>query len=236
MSREITGLTGPETVARTAAYKIGLATLFGVTLTSVLALLLNTALAVPSFLLLSPGGLLATLLTKASGLGPPPLTLLAANSIFYASIAAVAIHLRFRPSPARLRIAVLALVAPSILLASLAFLPKFDPLWPRGMDDLTNKLNDFQVALPLQLSLEEARSRLKSRGIDVLESTQSRTEDIWSDGRNTITASAGDRVIFLRVPTEASEFPCGFDIYIILDFDPDGRMTQRHIDTLPICP
>src|SRR5229473_6022589 len=114
-------------------HKIAFALFCGAGFTSLLLLLLNlsSSAALSAFLstLLFPGGILANLVVRSGGFGPP-LLVLAANALIY-SVAAYAGVSAFGRGvqPEKIRLAAIRLALPVAILVGLACVPRFNPLW-----------------------------------------------------------------------------------------------------------
>jgi hypothetical protein len=128
-------------------------------------------------------------------------------------------------------------IAPVTVAAILACFPSMNPLWPHGMKELARQESDLQTAIPVGASLEQVRGVLNSRKVQFYESTQS------SDGivlqypnEATMTAQSGDTVLVSRFDTEAFEYPCGYDMQIVLVFGPTHNLKQRYIHRFRMCP
>jgi hypothetical protein len=189
-------------------YRLAIALLWGVGFTSLLCLLMNLSWFF-GFLLL-PGGLVAFavgfLMFRKAGL--QPLRRIAGWSVL-----------------------------PVAVLATLACIPSMNPLWPHGMTELARQESDLQTAIPVGMSFEQVRGVLNSRKIQFYESAEQ------SDGivlqypqERTMTAQSGDVVLVSRFDTEAFEFPCGYDMQIVLVFGHNGNLKERYIHRFRMCP
>ena len=199
--------------------------------------LISTVIVLPLSVFLMPGGILVGILSKREEFGSP-LGVLAANALFYsiATYTALAIFWR-NVNATTLRRATRRLVIPAVILFGLACVPKFNPLWPRGMEGLARQESDLQAALPIGMRLDQARDVLKARGIDFREWAESSDGILVEREGRRINASAGDRVVWARFQTEASVFPCGYDMEIYLVFSRrDDRLQQEYIHRFRICP
>jgi hypothetical protein len=128
-------------------------------------------------------------------------------------------------------------VLPVAVLATLACIPSMNPLWPHAMTELARQESDLQTAIPVGMSLKQVRGVLNSRKIQFYESTEQ------SDGivlqypqERTMTAQSGDVVLVSRFDTEAFEFPCGYDMQIVLVFGHNGNLKERYIHRFRMCP
>jgi hypothetical protein len=104
------------------------------------------------------------------------------------------------------------------------------------MAELARQESDLQKVIPLGMSLNEARSVLKLRGIQFTESAEPIGGLVLQNGPTTITAQSGDTVLVSRFQTEAFKFPCGYDMEIVLLFGSDGKVKERYIRRFPMCP
>jgi hypothetical protein len=187
-------------------------------------------------LLLLPGSIPATFLTKTTGLGAP-LAILAGNAFFYSLVAFAIVSGRFRNATRTFaRLTAVKLLVPTVVLLFLACVPALNPLWPRGLTELTNQEKDLQQALPPGLLLDQARSVLSSNGMHVNETQETTKRTILQRDNKGVTASPGDRVLSARLETKASEFPCGYVIEVVLLFGPDERLKEPYIHRLRLCP
>jgi hypothetical protein len=220
-------------------YRICVALLFGAAFTSLLVLLLNIAplfLSLVIFGLLSFGGVPMAVLSRSSEL-EPPLAMMALNALAYGTIAYIAVSTFWRSSnAATMRRVAVWLVLPAAFFVCLACVPAINPLWPRGMSELTKQESELQAALPLGVELSQCRAVLQSKGIQFREETESSAGVILERVDRTLTADAGDRVLSARFQTAASAFPCGYDMEIVLLFGRDDKLRQQYIHRLRLCP
>lgn len=223
-----------------AKYKIAIALLFGAGFTSLLLLLLKASSASAMSPLLSvlllPGGILADSVLKPKEFSPP-LVVLAANALVYSAVAYAGVLVFCRGVAAeKMRLATLRLRLPAAILVLLACIPMLNPLWPRGMKELTRQEKVLQDALPMGMGLEGARAVLRSKGIQFQEETETSQAVLLKRQDRSITGAVGDRVISARLETDASQFPCGYDIEIVLLFGPDQRLKDQYVHRLRLCP
>lgn len=217
-----------------AYYRITVALLCGAGLTSLAALL--TRVLFPVSLLLFPGSILAHFAVRSDDFGPP-LLVLPANALVYSAAAYARISLFCGDIAApKMRLAVLRLVLPVAVLVGLACIPGVDPLWPQGMTELAEQEKTLQDALPIGMSLEGARNVLNSKRIQFQEQDEKSRETVLERQDKTITATAGDRVISTRLETEASQFPCSYDLEVVLLFGSDHQIKDRYVHRLRLCP
>jgi hypothetical protein len=187
-------------------YRLTIAALWGIGFTSSLCLLMNLDWIIGLFLL--PGGLAAFAVTSL-------------------------VFRRARLEQLR-RIAGWS-IAPVAAVAVLACIPALNPLWPHGMSELAKQESDLQIAIPFGMSLDQVRDVLNSRKIQFHESTES-DGVVLQNPSETITAQSGDTVLVSRFQTDAFQFPCGYDIQIVLLFGHDRNLKQRYIHRFPMCP
>jgi hypothetical protein len=217
--------------------RIYVALLFGLGITALICLAVNIPFA-GFFLagLLAPGGMFAVIFPVLVKWDSVPL-LLAANVLFYSTVAYGLILLRFLHVPvARLKSVSIQLVLPVMVLCCLACIPRLNPLLPVGMAELSKKELDLQSALPINSNIRDARAVLSSRGIVFVESVELSEQVVFQRGSEKITTSAGDRVLAANLETPASKFPCGYRLDILLVFGADDIMKARHIGRFPLCP
>jgi hypothetical protein len=183
-----------------------------------------------------PGCIVADLVVKPTEYSPPML-ILAANSLIYSAITYAGVSIFGRGfGTEKMRAAMIWLVFPVAIFVGLACVPKLNPLWPRGMTELTTQEKELQQALPLGMGLDGVRAVLQSKGIQFREETEASQSVVLDDGKGgSITAASGDRVVSARLQTEANQFPCGYDIQIVLLFGQDERMKQQYVQRLPLC-
>jgi hypothetical protein len=127
-------------------------------------------------------------------------------------------------------------VLPVTVLAALACIPSMNPLWPHGMTELAQQESELQTAISLAMSLEQVRGVLNSRRIQFYESTQTSDGVVLQNAHTTMTAQSGDTVLVSRFDTEAFQFPCGYDMQIVLVFGPERNLKERYIERFPMCP
>lgn len=220
-------------------YKILGALLLGLSFASLLILSLNIAPAVVSVfisIILLPGSGLSILLTKSQEMGHP-LAVVAGNSIFYALVAyALLAKYWLTKDTMTVRGQLRWLIALGITSFVLVCIPKFDPLWPRGMDDLAKEEHELQAEFYPGVSLNGARSILQSRKISIREETEASDRVVLERENRKLAALQGDRVLSGRFQTDAQAFPCGYDIEIVLLFGQDDRLKDQYIGRLRICP
>ena len=76
---------------------------------------------------------------------------------------------------------------------------------------------------------EEVRRELNARKIQFSEFAEPTGGNVLTDFVATITADPGDTVLVSRFQTESYEFPCGFDIRIVVVFGRDGKAKERYV-------
>jgi hypothetical protein len=77
---------------------------------------------------------------------------------------------------------------------------------------------------------------LNSKKIQFYESTEPSDGVVLQNPQATITAQSGETVLVSRFDTEAFEFPCGYDMQIVLVFGHDRNLKQRYMHRFRICP
>jgi hypothetical protein len=223
-----------------AKYRVAVALLCGAGFTSLLLLLIKLSLpsgiALLLSLLLLPGSAIAHLAVRSEEIGPP-LLVLAANAVVYAAVSFVGLFIFGRGvAPEKMRLTAMRLVLPVVILIGLVCVPALNPLWPRGMKELTKQETTLQDALPMGMGVDGARAVLRSKGIQFQEQTETSKAVVVDRQDRNITAAADDRVISARLGTEASQFPCGYDIEVVLLFGPDEKMKDQYVHRLRLCP
>jgi hypothetical protein len=188
-------------------YRLAIALLWSIGLVSLLCLLMNLSWFIGMFLL--PGGL--------------------------AVFAVAFLSFRNVRSDQVRRIAAWS-VFPVAALAVLACLPSMNPLWPHEMADLAKQESELQAAIPSGMSLDQVRGVLDSRKIQFYESIEPSDRIILQNPQATITVQSGDTVLASRIQTEAFEYPCGYDMQIVLLFGHDRNLKQRYIQRFRVCP
>jgi hypothetical protein len=194
-------------VTTVTKYRIAIALLWGFGLTSLLCLLMNLSWSFGLFLL--PGGVGA----------------FAVGSLVFR-----------RAGLLKLRRIAGWSVPPAIVLAVLACFPSMNPLWPHGMTELAKQESELQAAIPVGMSLDQARGVLNAKNIRFDELTEPNGGLVLQAPQATITALSGDIVLSSRIQTDAFSFPCGYDMRIILLFGRDRNLRQRYIRRFMICP
>jgi hypothetical protein len=220
-------------------YKAFAALLIGAGFTSSLVLALNILPALASVVvlaLLAPGSISASLLSRSTELGPP-VAILAGNTVVYA-LAAYFIISRYLTTEDAIKARRIAawLIVPVVTLCSLVSFPRFNPLWPRGMNDLTKQERDLQGAFQPGMELTQCRVALQTRGISVREEVEPTDGVVLDRGDRKIMNVAGDRILSARLQTGASSYPCGYDMEIVLVFGQDDKLKQQYIAPARICP
>lgn len=223
-----------------AKYKIPFSLLCGTGFTSLLLLLLNlSSIAALSTLLsifLLPGGIFADLAARSEDFGSP-LLVLAINSLLYAIVVYGVVSVFGRGvTPRKARLATIWLVFPVVILGSLVCIPKFNPLWPHGMSELKIREQALQESLPVGIGLDDASAVLHSQGIQFQEETEMSQTVVLERRDKSIVATAGDRVISARLTTEATQFPCGYNIEVVLLFGSDQKLKDQYVHRLRLCP
>lgn len=132
---------------KTTGKYVLIAVLCGSGFTSLLILLLwlpFPPLSVVSALLLAPGGIVASVLTRSESFGPPSLVLVV-NSLLYSVVVYVSMSVLGKEIPAtKIRFALAKLSIPVIILLALVCIPALDPLSPHGMVELGEQEDLFR--------------------------------------------------------------------------------------------
>lgn len=202
--------------------------------TSLLALILNLRYVnLLAVLLLLPGGLLQSILRGADS----PTAVLSANFLVYAVIffviASYSSEVQQKAKSPRLN---LWLAFPVGVLACMACVPRLNPLWPTGMNELARQEAQLRESLPVDVDLEQARGVLRSQGIEFWEHVEKEDNVIFTRSEGNLKVAAGDTVISANVWTKAGQFPCSYRIDIVLVFGKEARVTERSIHPLRMCP
>jgi hypothetical protein len=214
-----------------------LSLLFGVAVASLLPILLNVPkLEHKAAGLLIPGGILASLIASAE-LVPHPMLLLAANAIFYAMCLfglclAVRRWLRVRT----VRVGAWAVGLLAVVLFAVACVPRFNPLWPHGMLQLRTREAELKKLVQPDMTIDQVRAALERESIPLNEETEDSAREVLRNRDTQIVAAAGDRLVFARFRTDAVQYPCGYDLQVVVLFAPDGKIKNRYIAAMPICP
>jgi hypothetical protein len=220
-------------------YKTLIALLSGSAAASSFILLLNVRslmVSIVASILISPGAVLVAFI-HSSDQTDSPLAVLTANALVYSVIALIVVIVFCRKvTTATLRLVVIRLVIPALLLVALACVPAFNRLWPRGMAELTTQEKELREAFPVGMEVERARATMRAKGIDFYERTETSETVLLERGDTRVTAQPGDRVMSARLETGATQFPCGYDIEVLLLFGSDERMRRQYVHRQPLCP
>jgi hypothetical protein len=211
--------------------------LFGVMIASLLPILLNIAnLERKADILMMPGGILASLLAPAQMI-PHPMLLLAGNAIFYAlCLFGLCLAVRRWLTARAVRLGTWAFGFAAVVLFALACVPKFNPLWPHGMGELQARETKLKGLIRSDMTIDQVRAALQQESIPLNEETEDSAREVLRNRNTQIVASAGDRLVFSRFRTDAVQYPCGYDLQVVVLFAPDGRLKNRYVAALPICP
>jgi hypothetical protein len=223
-----------------AKYKILVALSCGAVFTALTLLLLNLSstagLSAVLSVILFPGGMAIDFLLRSKEFSPPLLVSFA-NVLIYSGVAYAIVSVFCRNVPVeRMRVAAIRLLIPAVVLIGLICIPSVNPLWPSGMAELTGKVEKLQSAFHVGMELENARTVLQSRQIRFQEVTETSPMQILDEPGRSMTAAAGDRVLSARLETDAVEFPCSYDIEVVLLFGPDERLKDQYVHRLRLCP
>jgi hypothetical protein len=209
---------------------------FGAAIAASASLLLNlNGLIVVMSAMLLPGGLLSGFWSRTPEYSAP--ALFATNALLYSILVWVIVAVVSRKaSVSALRRTAVVVGVPALILSCLAFSPALNPTWPQGMNELANTEKRLQDALPLGMDIQQARTVLQSSGLKFDEENEGASRVVLSREDKVVTASAGDRLLFSRSHTEAGQFPCGYDMQIVLLFGQDQKLKDRYVHRLRICP
>jgi hypothetical protein len=211
--------------------------LLGVVIASLLPILLNVPrLEHDAAVLLIPGGILASFVASAE-MVPHPILLLAGNAIFYAMcFFGLCLALRRRLTANAVRLGTWVLGFAAVVLFALACVPRFDPLWPHGMGELQAREAKLRSLIRSDMTIDQVRAALQQESIPLNEETEDGAREVLRNRDTQIVASAGDRLVFSRFRTDAVQYPCGYDLQVVVLFAPDGKIKNRYVAPLPICP
>ena len=104
------------------------------------------------------------------------------------------------------------------------------------MLELKKQETELQSAFPLGMELNKSRAVLLSKAIQFHEETESSDIVVLERQGTRLAAAARDRVLSARFQTGASVFPCGYDMEIVLLFNPDGKLKEQYVHRLRVCP
>jgi len=211
--------------------------LFGMMIASLLPVLLNVPrLERKADILLMPGGIFASLVAPAE-MVPHPMLLLAGNAIFYAlCLFGLCLSVRRRLTARAVRLGTWAFGFAAAVLFALACVPKLDPLWPHGMGELQAREAKLKGLIRSDMTIDQVRAALRQESIPLNEETEDSAREVLRNRNTQIVASAGDRLVFSRFRTAAVQYPCGYDLQVVVLFAPDGKLKNRYVAPLPICP
>jgi hypothetical protein len=216
----------------TTRYKIVITVLLGLGLASLSALLLNLGLPFGIFIL--PGAIPLSIVAKSE---PSPFAVLLANAVAYSCLASLLWFSRFRFSQlVALRRAALVLTVPVVIVFGMACVPKFNPLWPRGISELSSTENELRADLPVGLDSDQARAVLVRKNVEFQEHIQSSKGVVSSAGGRDILAVGGDEVFVARINSRATRFPCWYEIHLVILFGQEKRLKERDVDSVRVCP
>jgi hypothetical protein len=214
-------------------YSVLTAVLLGIGFAALVVLLLNIPdVNLVATMLLLPGGFATSPFTRGEGWNYA-IALLAANAFIYSSLFLLFVR---HVNGAVLNRASARLSIPVLILSCLGCLPRLNPLWPHALNTLTRQEVELQSAIPLGITLPQARVVLSSRRINFQEEAEDSQKSVLSNRDAVMNAMAGDQVLVSRIQTEAHQFPCGYDLQIVLLFGRDDKLKERYIHRLRICP
>jgi hypothetical protein len=218
-------------------YRICVSLLSGLGFVSLLCLLLNIpVVSLLLFALFAPGAIATTLVLRFAN-WDSNLALFAANVVIYSMVAFVLIILRFRDSEATaLRRFAVRMLFPVAAISFLACFSAFNPLVPVGMAELSTLELGLQQAIRPQMRLQDARAVLTAKGVEFNEHLEDSQSLVFQGQDKKITAAVGDRVLVSRFRTSAFNFPCGYDMEVILLFGQDDKLKDQYVRRFPMCP
>lgn len=193
-----------------------------------------TGIALLLSLFLVPGGILLAPFFSSEGIGSA-LAMLLVNALVYSIVVYVVITLR-KVDSVTVRRATIGFVAPAAILFGLACFPGLNPLWPHKMKELARQERELQGNFPLGTTLDQGRAVLRSKEIEFREETEVSESVVLERADQKVLAAAGDRIVSARLPTDASVFPCGYDMEILLVFGGDDKLKQQYIHRMRLCP
>ncbi len=211
--------------------------LAGTAAASLVPLLANVARLewIAIFLFLYPGGLLASLINPQK-LVPHPLFLLITDAVLYAvSFFLLALVFRRSLTVSRVRTATRILAIVAVILLTLACVPLLNPFWPHGMGQLDTRAAEIRGLIQSDMTIDQVRAALQRGSMTVNEETEDTPREILRNGNTTILAAAGE-VLSSRSRADATQYPCGYDLEVLVLFGPDGKIKNRYVAPLPICP
>lgn len=209
-------------------HRLSFAVLCGVGLTILATLSLRAPLwiAVAAWYFVYPGFRVADFLAWPDSV----LLIMAGNAALYSILSFLVVWGLTRAKPAHsLRLASVCLAFPVAGLVALALYPSLNPMLPGGMFKLARQATELQNALPAAMSVERARAVLRSKNIYFDETETAAGPVLLGDGKTTMVAASGDRLIKGAVQTNSAAFPCSYDISVDLLFDTPGKLKERNI-------
>ncbi len=209
-------------------YRLSLAVLCGLGFSILIPLALRGPiwLAVPALPLLYPGVMVAEFFFRPDS----PFLIMAGNAALYSGVVYVILLAFTRILTSHfLRLASLCLILPVSVLIALSWTPSLNPLLPGGMAVLERQATELRNALPYGMNVEQARAVLRSKSIYFDETETSGGPVFLSDGKTTMVAASGDRLIKGGFQTNSGAFPCAYDIWVDLLFDASGKLKQRKV-------
>lgn len=218
--------------------RFAVALLSGITLPALFAQLLWPPFGMFVVFLQLPGIVAASPFEDANHVFRPGLVFVF-NVVVYSLLAFAVVFQKSRAVPSstfgRTMIA-MTLVAIAAILVPLYFSPKFNPMWPRGMDELAKQEAELRGAFPLDMSVDSARKMFLEKGIEFQERAVKERETVTTLGLEPLVAEVNDWIMLVRFKTDASNFICGYDMNLDLVFGPDRKLKRRFIGRQPMCP
>jgi hypothetical protein len=104
------------------------------------------------------------------------------------------------------------------------------------MTEVARQEAHLRESLSVDIDLQQARGVLRSQGVEFWEHVEKDDNVIFTRPEGNLKVASGDTVISAKVWTKAGQFPCSYRINIVLAFGKEGRLAERYIHRLLICP
>ena len=216
-------------------YRFVFALLAGFAFASISTLLLNlSVLGLAANIFIIPG-LIAANASRTGELGHIIIAL-TVNGLSYSAFAfAFLTWKRISGFGSRPKLVLIFIAMAVSTLVGFACVPSLNLLWPQSMEKLNQDERDLRNGLRVGFTLDQARTSLKSRGIEFYEQaiTERQSVPAYGDG---FLALPGDRVISARVQTKAWEFPCGYVINVVVGIDSNEIIKESKVSRMRMCP
>lgn len=205
----------------------------GLALASLLPLLLNVhKLEYPAMLFMILGGVIASPLARQE-LSPHPIFLMGANAIFYAVSIFGLLNFWGQLRAMATRIPLWNYAVTAAVLFGLACVPAFNPLWPSGLAELRAQKVKLERVIDSNMTADEVAAALAKKSVLLSHHAVARSAENVGDG---IAASPGDSVLIGKLQTKAVQYPCGYQLRVVVVFGPDGKMKNHLVTSQPVCP